>query len=97
MQSSQAGLGSVHMQGSQSVMDSQRSNSLSRQESGASVQSPFPLSKGTAAGELSYDSTSCTDCTLRDCYVCWRQLLCASVLCREQFGFPARQGGTIAA
>ncbi|KAL3145685.1 hypothetical protein ABBQ32_003220 [Trebouxia sp. C0010 RCD-2024] len=49
MQSSQAGLGSVHMQ---SVMDSQRSNSLSRQESGASVQSPFQLSKGTAAGAV---------------------------------------------
>ena len=36
---------SIHMQGSQSVndvtMNSKRSGSLSRQESGASVQSPF--------------------------------------------------------
>ena len=51
MQGSQAGLGSVHMQGSQSALDSTRSASLSRQESGASVQSPLQPSKGTAAGE----------------------------------------------
>lgn len=51
MDGSQAGLGSVHMQGSQSVVDSKRSGSLNRQESGASVQSPYQLSKGTAAGK----------------------------------------------
>lgn len=55
MEGSQTGLGSVHMQGSQSVVDSKRSGSLNRQESGGSVQSPFQLSKGTAAGE----STMC--------------------------------------
>jgi len=52
MQGSQAGLGSVHMQGSQSGLGSKRSGSLSRQESGASVQSPYQASKGTAAGTL---------------------------------------------
>ena len=51
MQGSQAGLGSIHMQGSQSVLDSAKSGSLSRQESGASVQSPFKPANGTAAGE----------------------------------------------
>ena len=50
MQGSQAGLGSIHMQGSQSGTGSKPSGSLSRQESGASVQSPLHTPRGGTAG-----------------------------------------------
>ncbi len=56
MQGSQAGLGSIHMQGSQSGVGGQSgaggkpSGGLSRQESGASVQSPLQTPRGGTAG-----------------------------------------------
>lgn len=55
MQGSQAGLGSIHMQSSTSGLGSKRSGSLSRQESGASVQSPLQPFKATAAGRDAVD------------------------------------------
>jgi len=50
MQGSQAGLGSIHMQGSQSGVGGKPSGGLSRQESGASVQSPLQTPRGGTAG-----------------------------------------------
>lgn len=51
MQGSQAGLGSIHMAGSQSGVGGKPSGGgLSRQESGASVQSPLQTPRGGTAG-----------------------------------------------
>ena len=50
MQGSQTGLGSIHMQGSQSGVGGKPSGALSRQESGASVQSPLETNRGGTAG-----------------------------------------------
>ncbi|KAL0040303.1 hypothetical protein WJX77_002783 [Trebouxia sp. C0004] len=52
MQGSQAGLGSIHMQGSQSGIGSKPSASLSRQESGVSVQSPLQTPVGGTAAAV---------------------------------------------